>query len=163
MTYFLLMQLINCFLIFLCRPYTVLSFSLLMWSLHICAPSFCSSLVIWLDVFSWFSNWPFRTLHSSASPSWRPFPLLHFPYSLCTCQNCLFKEHPALLDSFLPIRSFFCQCPKLVEICFPRTDYFFLISFFPFPSERNIMPLLFYCFHRSFDSFLVINSAIIEN
>lgn len=85
------------------------------------------------------------------------FAVLHFPYSLFTCQKCLFKDHPALLDSFLLIflliRSFFfffsliCAL-HLLKFAFPELIIFPSSASFLFLRKE----IFFYYFHRGFNS-----------
>lgn len=132
-----------------------------------CSPSFCSSLVIWLGIFCGSLICLLELCTILLCQLGNPLSVLHFPYSLFNCQNCLFKEHPALLDSFLPISFifywFFCQCPTLVEICFPRIDYFFLISSFLF-LKKGMLYFFIIAFTEGSNLFwFFLNSIIIEN
>lgn len=85
------------------------------------------------------------------------FAVLHFPYSLFTCQKCLFKDHPALLDSFLLIflliRSFFffflSSVPYTCWNLLSQNWLFFPHQLLSFSLGKKFF---FYYFHRGFNS-----------
>lgn len=70
-------------------------------------PSFCSFLVIWLDIFCSFLTCLWGLCRALPCQLGILSPALHFSASLSTCQDYLFKKHPTLRTSSFSSDTFF--------------------------------------------------------
>lgn len=130
-----------------------------MWSLHLWGPSFCSSLVIWLDTFCTFLTCLWGLCRALPCQLGILLLALHFPARLCTCQDCLFKEHPIPRTSIFSSDAFFlsfllpANALHLLEFAFPELIIFSSSASFLFLRKEMLYLKKHYDFHRRF-SFL---------